>query len=118
MSVSMASCGDDDEPTSKYNDFYIEADVQGGGLSASELNEAKADMNAIMAKMTNSLKGIDSDTAIYRFDDLMKDLKNQFRGGVSGIEGTLQYIFILKTTEGSTIKKSVLRITKDSCTLG
>lgn len=119
MSVCMVGCGDDDdEPISKYNDFYIEADVQGGGLSASELNEAKADMNVILAKITSSLKGIDSDTAIYAFDSFMKDLKNELKGGIVGIEGSLQYTFTLKTTEGATIKKATLRVTKDSCTLG
>lgn len=50
MSVSFSSCSgdDDDDPVSGIHDYYIECNVSGGGLDASELTELKSELNLIM----------------------------------------------------------------------
>lgn len=117
MSVGFSSCdkGDPGEPTSEYNDYYIKCEVSGGGLDAAELNYLESLMNASLAETEWEM--LKKDEAIYYFDTAMKELKSEYSGGMTGITGTLYLKFILKTTEGATVKTTTLNITKDGCTL-
>ena len=117
VSVSFSSCGsdDDDEPTSEYNDYYIKCEVTGGGFDAAQLNYLESLMNASLAETEWEM--LKKDEAIYYFDTVMKELKSEYAGGMSGVTGTLYLKFILKTTEGATVKTTTLNITKDGCTL-
>ena len=115
MCVNFSSCKDDDEPTSEYHDYYIQCKVSGGGLDAAELNYMESQLNAKLADVEWEM--LKKDEAIYYFDTAMKELRASFSEGISGITGTLYMQFMLKTTEGNTVKTTTLNVTKNGCTL-
>ena len=118
MIVSFSSCSgdDDDDPVSGIHDYYIECNVSGGGLDASELTELKSELNLIMTDF--DLDAMDKDQAIYIFDQVVKEFKYEFSEGIVGVEGTLKITLTLKTVEGSSVKSSTLKITNTGCTVG
>lgn len=115
MSVSFSSCGDDNQPETDYYDYYIQCKVSGGGLDSSELNYLESQLNAELSDVEWEM--MKKEDAIYYFDREMKEVRSVFAEGMSGITGTLYIKFILKTTEGDTIKTTTLNVTKDGCTL-
>lgn len=116
LSVCMVSCGDDDDPIGdSFQDYYIEADVQGGGLDAAEINELKSELNADLSDVR--WEKMTKEDAVYYFDRSVKNLKQSFAEGMSGINGTLRITLTLKTSNGVVVKKSTLNITKDGCTV-
>ena len=115
LCVNFASCDKNDSPTTEYNDYYIQCKVSGGGLNASELNYVESQLNAELSDVEWEM--LKQEEAIYYFDAAMKELRASYSDGMSGITGTLSMKFMLKTTEGKTVKTTTLNVTKDSCTL-
>ena len=116
MSFSFSSCGEDDEPETGIKDYYIECDVKGGGLNSSELSTVKSSLNLELSEL--DLYALTKDEAIYVFDKFMQEMKYYFSEGIEGISETLSITFYLKETSGSTVKKVVLKVTGNGCTLG
>lgn len=116
MSVSFSSCGEDDEPETGIKDYYIECDVKGGGLNSSELSTVKSSLNLELSEL--DLYALTKDEAIYVFDKFMQEMKYYFSEGIEGISETLSITFYLKEASGSTVKKAVLKVTGNGCTLG
>lgn len=116
MSINFSSCSDDDdEPSSEIKDFYIECDVKGGGLNASEISALKSALNVELSEL--DMEALTQDEAIYLFDRFIQEVKYVFSEGIESNE-TLTITFYLKTTSGSTVKKAVLKVTKDGCSVG
>ena len=113
MSVNLSSCEKEDSITG-LNDYYVECNVSGGGLNSSEISALKSLLNLEFSEL--SLEAMDKDGAIYVFDRLVKELKNQFSVGLE-VDETLKITLVLKTTEGKTVKQSVLKITQNGCTI-
>ena len=116
-SAGFTSCSDDDDDvdTSVITDYYMTCTVSGGGFTSQEIDRLQSLLNK---ELTSSYwKGIKYNEVIYEFDSEVDNYKNEFRSGMSGITGTLQITFFLKTKDGKTVKTSTLNITKDGCTL-
>ena len=113
MCVNFSSC-EKDEAVEGLNDYYVEFNVSGGGLDASELSALKALLNYEFSEVV--LEALEKDEAIYIFDRLVKELKYEFSGGME-IDEPLKITLYLKTTDGKLVKKSVLTISDDGCTI-
>ena len=110
LAFQACSGDDDDDPVSGIHDYYIECNVSGGGLDASELTELKSELNLIMTDFDLDAMDI--------FDQVVKEFKYEFSEGIVGVEGTLKITLTLKTVEGSSVKSSTLKITNTGCTVG
>lgn len=112
-SISLASCGgDDDEPAITYDDFYIACSVSGGGFNSQELSYLESSLNASL--VDTKLQGYEKNRAIYVFDSFVNDMRDEFSDGMN-VSAPLYMTFILKTTGGSTVKSTTLTITRDGC---
>lgn len=116
-SAGFTSCSDDDDDvdTSVITDYYMICTVSGGGFTSQEIDRLQSRLNEELTSYY--WKGIKYNEVIYEFDSEVDNYKNEFRSGMSGITGTLQITFFLKTKDGKTVKTSTLNITKDGCTL-
>ena len=116
LSVCVVSCGDDEENINldEIGNFYIEYNAQGGGLNAADLNSIKSQL---ASEYGSYLNGVETKQAIYVFQELVKQIRDDFSGGVSfggaAISGTLDIKLTLKTEEGKTVKTGVVHRTKD-----
>lgn len=122
LSLSLTSCGDDDdEPESTIDDFYSECvSVTGGGWTPQECSQFQNTLNTddtLELGPQYVWRNMDKSQAIYYFDRQMNTLKSIFSDGMSGISGTLKVSFVLKGSKGNTIKTSTLSITSTSCSL-
>ena len=115
MTISFSSCDKEGVPETEIKDYYIECDVKGGGLNSSELSALKSSLNLELSEL--DLYALTKDEAIYVFDKFIQEMKYYFSEGLDTSE-TLSITFYLKETSGSTVKKAVLKITKNGCTLG
>lgn len=117
MSVCMTSCGSDDETgpaMDEIGNFYIEYKATGGGLTAAQLSSIRSQIESEYGSYMN---GVETKEAIYKFKELVKDIRDDFSNGVTvggaAISGTLEIIMNLKTEDGIQVKKGIVRITKD-----
>ena len=115
ISINFSSCDDGEEPITEIKDYYIECDVKGGDLNASELSTLKSELNVILSEV--DLDALTKDEAIYLFDKFIQEMKYAYSDGI-GTNETLSITFYLKTTSGNLVKKTVLKVTKDGCPLG
>lgn len=112
--VTFSSCGgdDDDEPLPAINDYYVQFNFTGGGLSEQELSQITANFNANL-QSEFSWKNISSDQAIYNFNKVVDAVKKTFADGYSGvISGTMDVAVILKTKDGKTVKTEIVHVTR------
>lgn len=121
MSVAFTSCGDDDEPVASIDDWYSECtSVSGGGWTPQECSQF---MNSLNTDDDLELgpgyvwRNTEKEQAIYYFDRQMKTLNNLFGSGLRGVSGTLNIVFALKNSKGTTIKTTVLKVTSTSCSM-
>ncbi len=112
MCISMVSCSDDDDDFGT-QDYFIEVEVSGGGLTSQEIVSLESQLNAELSNET--WNDLEKDEAIYLFNLAIETMQNEFSGGVDWVDGTLKLTFYLKTSEGKTVKKSTLNITKNEC---
>lgn len=112
ISIPMVSCSDDDDDFGT-QDYFIEVEVSGGGLTAQELISLESQLNAELSDET--WNDLEKDEAIYLFNIAIEAMQMEFSEGVDWVEGTLKLTFYLKTDEGKTVKKSTLNITKNEC---
>lgn len=113
MVAGVVACSKEEPVESKITDYYIECTVSGGGLDASELNQLQSELNYDLSEIV--MEGFDRDEAIYIFDGLVKDLKDDFSYGMDGISETLKIKLTLKTIAGKAVKSYTLNVTKDGC---
>ena len=108
-SVRMFSCSDDDDsPVSGINNFYIEFDVSGGGLTAAELNNIKSGL----ASIDTNMRGYETEEATYIFRELLKELRDGFAEGLPYLSGTLDIKLTLKSEDGRTVMSGVIHVTQ------
>ncbi len=114
----FTSCSsDDDDPpvVTGFNDFYISVSISGGGLSSARIAEMEASLNSTLLEYR--MYAYEVDEAVEEFDDLMDLLAYSYYEGMYGVKGTLQMVFVLKTTKGALIKSSTLNITDETAWL-
>lgn len=119
LSLSLVSCGDDDESIPEITDYYMTCTVRGGGLSTQDLEALEAQLNAALTQYQWS--GIDLDHALYNFGEQVEAYRLAFSDGYREISNyisdTLRITFQLKTKAGVTVTTSTLNVTKDGCTI-
>lgn len=103
----LVSCGEDEVEIKGLNDFYVEVEVSGGGLSDAERHELQTDLNSIDFYISKASK----EEAIGYFDEFISEMTYEYYDGLSWVEGTLTLRFILKTTKGVKAKSSSIYIT-------
>lgn len=115
FSVTLTSCSsdDDDDNVGSINDFYISCSLRGGGFDSQTLSTQEAQLNAAIAGST--MQGYTVDEAKYVFNNVVKEFKNEFSDGMSGLSEPLVITFYLKTTDGTTVSTSTLTVTQDGC---
>ena len=116
-SVCFSACGDDDDnpvDPNEINNFYIEFDVKGGGLTSAELNSIKSDL----ASVDTYLKGCETQEAIYAFKEFVKGVRNIYaeEGGIATLSETLNITMTLKTEDGRTVTSGVVHVTNEGAT--
>ena len=96
------------------DNFYIEYQVRGGGLTEAQLSGLRSQLESEYGRYLN---GVETREAIYQFEELVKDIRKVFSygGSVGGaaISGTLDIIMNLKTEDGVQVKRGVVYVTKD-----
>lgn len=115
LSLSFASCSDDDDPVPTITDYYMTCTVTGGGLSPQELDNLEANLNAELTQYYWEAQELDY--VLYYFNSEVEDWQDVFSEGVDGISGTLQITFQLKTKEGQTVRTATLNVTENGCTI-
>lgn len=118
LSVCMVSCGDDEEEEiDQIGNFYVEYEATGGGLTSAQLNSVKSQFSSEYGAYLN---GVEKDEAIYRFKELVKQIRDDCSNGITvggaAISGTLNLRMTLKTEAGKTVKQGTVYITKDGAT--
>ena len=115
-SVCFSACGDDDEPVdpNEINNFYIEFDVTGGGLTSAELNSIESGL----ASVDTYLEGCETQEAIYIFKETVKGIRDIYaeEGGIATLSETLNITMTLKTEDGRTVTSGVVHVTNDGAT--
>lgn len=115
LSMSLTACSDDDDDdVPEIANYYIECKMSGGGFTSQELTQLESNLNSSLSEIT--MKGATKAEAVYTFDEIVLRLKREvFSAGMSGVSGTLNIVFYLKTTGGTVAKTATIKVTKNGC---
>lgn len=114
MSMTLVSCGDDEDEIPTYSNYFVECTrVEGGGLTKMECVNLQANINSEITDSDMAMEGITRDAAVALFDRLIQAIASDY--STMRPEVPLYITFTMRTENGVTVKSSTLVVTKDGC---